>query len=182
MSRPRRLLNSAALVLATALLLVTAGILDAPLFAVYRIAGNSMRPAFRDGDRVLVSGLALRLAGIGVGDAVIAQHSGDTLIKRIVGLPGDAIEFRDGICFRNGQAVEAPLPQPFCDLYSEAPVCLGSDEFFVAGDNRRVSIDSRCFGPVRRDEIVGKVLMRLESDHEAATAAERGGGATAAGR
>lgn len=162
--------------IATAVLVVLflAGIVEGPFLTFYRISGNSMRPAFLDGDRVLVTTRPQLAGGIDFGDAVIAEHEGETLIKRVVGLPGDRIEFRAGILWRNGEPAEGPAPRGERDAFCSAPFTLGSDEFFLAGDNRRVSVDSRLFGPVLRRDIVGEVVWRIQGGEGAsATAAER---------
>jgi signal peptidase I len=135
--------------------------LQAPLLTFYRVSGNSMRPAYEDGDRVLVLTLPALAGGIGVGDAVIAEHDGEALIKRVMATPGDSIEMRDGTVFLNGTSVRDPVPVEFRGHGHLAPLRLRADQYFVLGDNRDVSVDSRCLGAIDDTHIVGKVLIRF---------------------
>ncbi|MFH0944246.1 MAG: signal peptidase I [Planctomycetota bacterium] len=154
------------------LLLVLAGVVDGPLLTFYRISGSSMMPTFSDGDRVVV----LSLGALDVGDAVIARHEGEALIKRVVALPGDSVELLGGVLFRNGMMEECFVPPQFLDN-SYLPVrYLQKGEYFLLGDNRTVSVDSRIFGPVTGQEIIGKVVYRWDgarSDARPVTAAEK---------
>jgi signal peptidase I len=141
-----------------------------------RIPSASMEPALRTGDRILVRRTfdAPRelAAGIDRGDVLVfrAPHAGEPLtVKRVIGLPGETIEARDGVVVIDDQRtlVERWLPESERDLgTSEADsvdiprTLLRSDEVFVLGDNRDESIDSRSFGPVRLQRVVGTVQVR----------------------
>ncbi|MFO0981657.1 MAG: signal peptidase I [Planctomycetota bacterium] len=128
----------------------------------YRVSGNSMLPNFTDGDRVVVASLPAFLLSPKDGDTVIVKGpDGDTLIKRVAASPGETIEIKHSSVYRNGQLVAETIPAEMarCDDY--APRTLHQDEFFLLGDHRRISIDSRDFGPVKRDAIVGRVILRM---------------------
>jgi signal peptidase I len=127
----------------------------------YRIAGNSMTPAFLDGDRVVVAKSAGFLGEPHCGEAIIAEVEGEIVIKRVAGTPGDVVELQHGQLRRNGQRVLDPIPDGYRDASDFGPRRLGGDEYFLLGDHRRVSIDSREFGPVARDHIVGRVMLRV---------------------
>lgn len=142
-------------------LLLLAGVVGPPVVTVYRIAGNSMRPSYDDGDRVLVTNYPTLAGGVEVGDTVIAESGGETLIKRVIGVPGDILRFDHGTCLRNGEVESDWPPQGYADDFTRDRVVLGDDEYFVAGDNRRISIDSRSFGPLHASAIVGKVIFRI---------------------
>lgn len=144
------------IVAALAIVLLVAGVVEAPLLTFYRISGNSMMPHYTDGDRVLVT----TWGAVDVGDAVIARFAGETLIKRIVAGPGDVVELRDGQLLRNGSVVEDVVPAEFRDGSCTRQRQLTDEEFYILGDNRRVSVDSRTFGPLQRDDIVGRVIYR----------------------
>ncbi|MEW6741196.1 MAG: signal peptidase I [Planctomycetota bacterium] len=133
------------------------------LITSYRIAGNSMAPSYWDGDRVVVAHTLPLLSEPENGDAVIVRVDGETLIKRVAAGPGQIVEIRSGHLVRNGEAVSEPIPSAYLHAGDMPPCPLGGDEFFLLGDHRRVSVDSRDFGPVRRDQIIGRVLFRVES-------------------
>ena len=149
------------------------GIVDSPCFTFYRISGNSMRPSFLDGDRVVVTNVPFVLGGPDVGDAVIARHDGEVLIKRVMAVPGDVLEIRGGVVLVDGVAVDDTIPTEMRDHASVGPIVLGPGEYYLLGDNRRVSVDSRSFGPVSGDSIVGLVCVRIKGtrDDPAVTAA-----------
>jgi signal peptidase I len=88
---------------------------------------------------------------------------GEALIKRVIGLPGDTVELRDGAVFVNGARVAEPYVHGQSTACHNAcsPVRLGAGQYFMMGDNREVSLDSRSFGPVPAEKIVGTVLVRL---------------------
>lgn len=97
------------------------------------------------------------------GDIVIlkrpGQPDGDNLVKRVVALPGEQIEIRNGVTYVNGQ----PLDEPYVvnhDRYSMPPQTVPSGRVFVMGDNRPNSNDSRAFGPVSISDLVGRVWLR----------------------
>lgn len=121
--------------------------------------GQAMAPTFNDGDSALVS---RRIETIERGDIIAFRYPKDeskNFLKRIVALPGDRIESIDGRIRVNG----APLEEPYVadgnrSADSWGPVVVEADQYFVMGDNRRNSSDSRHWGPVRRDAVWGKVI------------------------
>ena len=172
MAPASRLLTNLKLLLCLGIIVGLAGLVDGPLLTFYRISGTSMMPSFVDGDRVLVTSLG----GVEVGDAVIARYGGEALIKRVVALPGDSVELLGGVLFRNGQMTEQFVPHDFLDRSSLPVRLLRPGEYFLLGDNRRVSVDSRIFGPVDGAEIVGKVVYRwmdTRGEVRSVTAAEK---------
>ena len=154
------------------------------LIGRFEIHQISMEPNFHEGQRVLVSKLDSIWSSLFVRTAHAAdsrrnspfalQHGQvvvffktpardqDALIKRVIGLPGDTVELRDGTVLINGVLLDEPYvngAQTFCGNYCE-PFTLGPDEYFLMGDNRANSLDSRSFGPISSDEIIGRVVMR----------------------
>jgi signal peptidase I len=131
----------------------------------YEVDGLSMTPALRADDEVLVGKWAARFGTLRPGDIVVIRRVEEpewVLIKRIVAGPGERIGFRDGLRQLAGRPAPEPWLSPrYQDLTGLEPVLLGDNEFFVAGDNRWDSRDSRSFGPVRRSEIIGRVWLRL---------------------
>jgi len=135
-------------------------LLRATVFTSYRVAGTSMRETLQDGDRILVCEPAW-LAAPDVGDAVVAQVEGEVLVKRVAAGPGDRIGMQQGHVLRNGAAVRESIPVLLDCADSFPEVALGTDEYFLLGDNRRVSVDSREFGPVHQKQLLGRVLLRI---------------------
>lgn len=128
---------------------------------VVRISGPSMAPALHDGDFVCV----LRLgAAPARGDIVLAAVGGKWAVKRVVGLAGDAIDWRGGRPFRNGSPADgawrlAPAGRP-SGADRPPPVTVPPGHLYLLGDNRDASDDSRRWGPVPDTAIVGRVLFR----------------------
>jgi len=130
----------------------------------YRIENHSMEPNFYEGQFVLVNKLAYRLGQPERGDVLVFHNPGNTnedYIKRIIGLPGDTVKISQGKVYVNG----ALLPEPYLPdyLYTEPELekVVRADELFVVGDNRPNSNDSRFFGPVPHDNVIGKSQARL---------------------
>ena len=128
------------------------------------VDGISMEPLLRAGDEVLVWKGARNFRE---GEIVVARPpglAGRSLIKRVIAGPGRTIAFVDGERWLDG----VPAPEPWLqpgekDLASLAPLLLSADQFFLAGDNRGASMDSRDpgIGPLNRAEIIGRAVLRL---------------------
>jgi signal peptidase I len=125
------------------------------------VFGRSMEPNLSPGQRLIVEKFSYRVRAPLRTDIVVVDlpHLDDMLVKRVVGLPGETIAVRQGLVYVNG----APLMEPFAhgvDRATMAPLRLGANEYFVLGDNRGDSNDSRYFGAVPRERIVGRVWLR----------------------
>jgi signal peptidase I len=125
------------------------------------VVGNAMAPALRDGGRARVT---VAFDSLNRGDIVAFKYPRDeskSFVMRIVGLPGEQLEIREGAVAIDGRVLEEPYVidanRAFDDL---GPLRLDRDEYFVLGDNRRDSSDSRTWGPVRLDLIWAKVIDR----------------------
>lgn len=137
-------------------------------FMLARVKGESMAPSYHDGDRVLVCRFCYDFESPDYNDLIIIQYTSSNLstpslmIKRIVGLPGDHLEFRDGKLYRNGTLVDEPylLTQEY--TFPNRNVIVSEGEVFVMGDNRENSIDSRHFGCIDiQTQIIGKVIWKI---------------------
>ncbi len=129
----------------------------------YEVEGHSMEPNFHTAERVVVSRLHYVWGAPHRGDIIVFQHTEDkNLIKRIIGLPGEVITMTDGQVFVDGRPLNEPYVESLCEAFScrDERWELGEDEYFVLGDNRNNSWDSQNFGPIKHDQIIGKVLMR----------------------
>ena len=122
-----------------------------------RVDGASMRDTLEDGDILIL----YKLAHIDRFDIVVLDEAVDDeiIIKRIIGLPGETVEIRNGEIYINGEVIEDEYAYGETSDYDE--VTLGDDEYFILGDNRLISKDSRYFGPVKEDELMGEVILRI---------------------
>ncbi len=138
--------------------------LAAPRFYV---EGRSMQPNFQDGQRLIVSRVNYLFGDPERGDIVVLKAPGqpDTnppLIKRVVGLPNETVTIQDTHIYINDVELNEPYINEPCDQFhcENNTWTLGPDEYFVMGDNRNHSNDSRRFGVVRHDLLIGEVLVR----------------------
>lgn len=122
-----------------------------------RVDGASMDQTLEDGQILLL----YKLANIDYGDIVVLdeEKEGEIIIKRIIGMPGDTVSIKDNTVYVNDEELEEDYAYGETSDYEE--ITLGDDEYFILGDNRPISKDSRYFGPVKEDEIIGKVIFRL---------------------
>lgn len=126
------------------------------------VRGSSMEPALRDGDRLVVDRVSYNLAEVDRGDVVVMRYPKNPdvdFVKRVVGIPGDRIAMRAGILFVNGEPADDYGCIP--DLASIHELTVPPQSFFVLGDNRPVSCDSREFGLVAEQHIKGRVRARF---------------------
>jgi signal peptidase I len=151
----------------------------------FRVEGSSMQPTLKGGQYLLVNKLVYfkldqeRLARVvpfwkvdnpdesfavhqpRSGEVIVFHYPGDTrrdFVKRVIGVPGDRVAIQRGTVYVNGESLDEPYitSQDTSDMN---PVSLGEKEYFVLGDNRRGSNDSRSWGPVREELILGKVWI-----------------------
>src|SRR5688572_5951153 len=141
--------------------LALAVIARATLITSYRVCGASMREALQDGDRILVCDIRWLTDGPAVGDTIVAEVEHEVLVKRVAAGPGDSVGMLGGRLLRNGRAVREDIPAELDTADTFPAVRLGPDEYFLLGDNRRVSVDSREFGPVHGRQLLGRVLLRI---------------------
>jgi len=126
-----------------------------------RVYGQSMEPTLHMDDRLLVEKITYRFRPPQRGDIVVIRlwEGREPLIKRIVGLPGEEIAIRNGRVYINGQPLEEDyLAEPTQGYLP--PTRIPPMHYFVLGDNRDGSNDSRNFGPVPRDKIIGRAIFR----------------------
>jgi signal peptidase I len=128
-----------------------------------KVEGTSMAPLLSDQERIFINKFVYHFEPIERGDVVVFWYPLDrtkSFIKRVVGLPGDEVEIRRGRVFINGKTLDEPyVPLQYVDTAAYGPVQIPRDEYFVMGDHRISSNDSRIFGPVPSAFIYGKAVF-----------------------
>ncbi|HEC2146724.1 signal peptidase I [Staphylococcus delphini] len=164
--------------LSIGLALLIVGLLYAFVIKPYNIKGDSMDPTLKDGERVIVNKIGKTLGHLDNGN-VIVFHADETndYVKRIIGKPGDHVVYKNDQLYLNGKKVD----EPYLDYNlkhktyeqitgsfdskdlpgSNGQEQIPKDKYLVLGDNREVSKDSRAFGLIDKDQIVGKVAFRF---------------------
>jgi signal peptidase I len=137
------------------------------LFQAFFIPSESMLPTLRVHDRVLVNKLSYKLHDVHRGDIVVfkapegSDPGIDDLVKRVIALPDETVSAHGGHIYIDGQELpESYLPKG-TDTSSFSAVTLKPDHYWVMGDNRDNSKDSRVFGPIKKSDIVGRVFFRI---------------------
>ncbi len=133
-------------------------------YRILAIRGDSMFPTLKNGDWMLVDTAAYRLAPVRNGDVVVLHHGDTTYVKRVVAVPGDEI-----LMVRSPEASAVLIPLrmvipaiELCRNHAETRLerlIIADNEFYAIGDNRTASFDSRDFGPIPCDEIIGRVVL-----------------------
>lgn len=139
------------------------------VFQPFLVSGSSMEPSFHTGDYLIVDELSYRFTDPKRGDVIVfqfPQNPSQKYIKRIIGLPGEMVEVKDGkvIMYNQGTAVvleESAYLAELTQTNGSTKVSLKENEYFVLGDNRAVSSDSRSWGVLEEQFVVGKALVRL---------------------
>jgi signal peptidase I len=133
------------------------------LYQPVRVEGTSMLPRLVDQDRLFINKFVYHFEAIEPGDVVVFHYPRDpqkSYIKRIIATPGDRLRIDQGRVYVNGQLLSEPyIPEEYRDTRSLEAMVIPSDEYFVMGDHRSISSDSREFGPVKRDLIYGKAAF-----------------------
>ena len=135
------------------------------LYQPVKVEGTSMMPTLDDQERIFINKFVYRFhfEKIDRGDTVVFWFPGDpskSYIKRVIGMPGDRVEVHDGSVIVNGRLLEEDyVPLEYRDQSEMRPTTVGSDEYFVLGDHRSSSNDSRTWGMVPRRYIYGKAVF-----------------------
>ena len=123
-----------------------------------RVDGESMENTLYNGEIVLLNKIVLKTKGLNRFDVVVFKHEDDLLIKRVIGLPGEKVEYINNELYINNEKINTPIEFENTDDFKyEVP----NGEYFVLGDNRDNSKDSRYFGSVKLTNIKGKVSTIL---------------------
>ena len=123
-----------------------------------RVNGASMNPTLNDKDIMLLDEISYRFSDIQRFDIVVVKEEDEYLIKRVIGLPGEVVEYKNDKLYIDGKYVKEDFKHKETFDFSTT---LGKDEYFIMGDNRTNSTDSRVFGPISRDKIMGKTSLTI---------------------
>jgi signal peptidase I len=133
------------------------------LYQPVKVEGTSMAPLLSDQERIFINKFVYHFEPIERGDVIVFWYPLDrskSFIKRVVGLPGETIEIRGGRLYLDGkERKEIYVPASYLDGSSFGPLVIPGEEYFVMGDHRDSSNDSRMFGPVGREYIYGKAVF-----------------------
>jgi signal peptidase I len=141
------------------------------LFQPFIVSGASMAPNFATGDYLIIDEISYRFSSPQRGDVIvfnagfISGYSGQRFIKRVIGLPGETVNITNGQVkiIKDGKTTvlgEKYLPNDL-KTYQDANTTLKADQYFVLGDNRPYSYDSRFWGVVDKSEIIGRAALRI---------------------
>lgn len=122
-----------------------------------RVDGDSMKNTLKNGDILLL----YKLGSINRLDIIVLDEEKDNekIIKRVIGLPGETVAIKKGKIYINYKVIDDKYAYGETSDYDK--VTLEDDEYFILGDNRLISKDSRYFGPIKKSEIKGKIVFRL---------------------
>lgn len=132
------------------------------LFQPFYIPSGSMEPTLKPGDRIIVNKLIYRYSQPKRGDIMVFKYPRDPardFIKRTVGLPEETVEIKDSKVYINNKEIPQPFLEPGLKFGSFGPVEVPEGSYFMMGDNRNNSEDSRVWGTLPRENIVGKAMF-----------------------
>lgn len=152
--------------------IIIAKLLTSFVFISVMVDGNSMYSTLKNGDKAITDGLFYKMSGIDRFDIVIIDHPKYTekLVKRVIGLPGEKLKYSRGVLYINGEVVEETFIDEKTKLQTLTPlgndtfeITLGENEYYVMGDNRGNSADSRYFGAIKKKQIKGDGILLFGS-------------------
>lgn len=122
-----------------------------------RVDGDSMKNTLKNGDILLL----YKLSSIDRNDIIVLDEEKDNekIIKRVIGMPGETVAIKKGKIYINDKVIDDEYAYGETSDFDK--VTLADDEYFILGDNRLISKDSRYFGPIKENEIKGKIVFRL---------------------
>jgi signal peptidase I len=133
------------------------------LYQPVRVEGTSMLPGLQDQERIFINKLVYKLEPIERGDIVVFHppfNPSESYIKRVIGISGDRVRIVDGQVYVNGNAIKEPyVPGEYFDFQSMAQTTVPPHSYFLLGDHRSLSKDSRNFGAVDQSYIYGKAVF-----------------------
>jgi signal peptidase I len=148
--------------------LVVALLVKTFLFQAFSIPSGSMQPTLRPGDRVMVNKLSYRFGDIERGHLIVFERppsmpelATKDLIKRVIALPGESVEARDGVVHIDGAALDEPYLPEGTRTENLPRQTIPEGHYLVLGDNRGSSQDGRAFGPIAEELVIGRAFLRI---------------------
>ena len=143
--------------------LLIAGVVIVFLYQPVKVEGTSMMPRLVDQERIFINKFVYQLEPVNRGDVVVFRYPFDqakSYIKRVIGLPGETVRLVSGEVFINGRKLQEPyIVEEYRDRQSHAPIVIPPDQYYVLGDHRNSSNDSRVWGPVPKQYVYGKAVF-----------------------
>ena len=129
-----------------------------------RVSGDSMYPTLKDGNIMILNKIGYKINGLKRFDIVVIKYQNEKIIKRVIGLPGDYVEYKDNELYINGSKVEEEFERGYTydfnlSLFNETTIPEG--KYLVLGDNRPISKDSRIIGLIDKDDIIGYTNLEI---------------------
>lgn len=146
-------------ILSIIVVIIIAAIIKLYVFSPVKVNGNSMVPTLNDGDYMILNEIGYRMNGLKRFDIVVANINGEMLIKRVIGLPGEKVEYAYNKLYVNGENVIENFKHDDTDDFSFSELdaeVVPENHYFLVGDNRGNSKDSRIIGFVPANKIMGK--------------------------
>lgn len=140
------------------IIIVVVLLIKANIAAPIRVNGGSMNDTLKNGDIMLLDIIGYKTKELKRFDIVVIDNGKDYIIKRVIALPGETIEYKDNKLYINDKLVKCPYGK---GKTVDFKVKVGKDSYFVLGDNRENSQDSRYYGPFNKKKIVGKTSLVL---------------------
>ena len=136
------------------------------VIGLQQVVGPSMSPTLKEGNVIVVNKLIYSFSKVKRGDIIVLSESEKYMIKRVIGLPGDYIEYKNNTLYINGEMVEEEYlnDSVITDDFAMTEIgytVIPDDMYFVLGDNRGDSLDSRSYGLINKKQIIGKTWFRL---------------------
>lgn len=134
------------------------------LYSPIRVSGDSMVPTLNDGDIMILDKIGYKINGLDRFDIVVVDYDGEKIIKRVIGLPGDHVEYKNNLLYINGKFIEEKYNRKeTSDFILEflGENTIPEDKYLVLGDNRPISKDSRIIGLIDKKDIEGYTSLIL---------------------
>ncbi len=149
-------------ILSYVLIIAIAVLIKLYIFSPVRVNGTSMIPTLLDGDIMILNEIGYRLNGLSRFDIAVADVDGERLIKRVIGLPGETVEYIDNNLYINGELVVENFKHTDTDDFALSEInheVIPDNFYFLVGDNRGNSKDSRTIGLIHQSKIIGKTRL-----------------------